>query len=144
MKHTSKLGRVLALTAVLGCGLLLAVQAWAKAGTYEEIAERLKPAGELCVEGMDCGGVVESVSSAPKSGVEVYNSTCTACHAIGVAGAPKLGDKAAWATRLNQGLDTVYANSLNGIRGMPAKGGNPRLSDAEVKGAVDYMLESSR
>lgn len=66
------------------------------------------------------------------------------CHAAGVAGAPKLTDKAAWATRIAQGKDTLYTSSLKGKGAMPAKGGNPSLSDADVKAAVDYMVGQTK
>lgn len=144
MKNNIRFARILAAAAVLGLGLLIAAQASAKTISAEDWAERLKPAGELCLEGMDCGGVVEAVAAGPKSGSEVYNSVCMACHDTGAAGSPKRGDAAAWASRLEQGMATLYEHSLSGIRGMPAKGGNPKLSDDEVKLAVDYIVEASR
>ncbi len=73
-------------------------------------------------------------------GEEVYKATCVACHGSGVMGAPKLGDKAAWEPRIAAGKDTIYANSINGIKMMPPKGGNPSLKDEDVKAAVDFML----
>ena len=76
-------------------------------------------------------------------GEQVYNATCAACHATGVMGAPKLGDKAAWQPRLAQGKDTVYSHSLNGLKLMPPKGGNASLKDEDVKAAVDFMLSKS-
>jgi len=72
-------------------------------------------------------------------GKKVYDTTCMVCHAPGVAGAPKLGDKAAWAPRLKTGMETLYANAIKGKTAMPAKGGDTSLSDADVKAAVDYM-----
>jgi cytochrome c5 len=65
------------------------------------------------------------------------------CHAAGIAGAPKTGDKAAWTARVTKGQQTLYDNAIKGINLMPAKGGNPNLSDAQVKAAVDYMLSAS-
>lgn len=144
MKHNIQVTRILAAAAVLGLGLLMAAQASAKTVSADTIAERLKPSGELCLEGMDCGGVVEAVAAGPKSASDVYNSVCMACHDTGAAGSPKRGDKDAWAPRLEQGMATLYEHSLTGIRGMPAKGGNPKLSDEEVKSAVDYIVEASR
>ncbi|WP_292252532.1 c-type cytochrome [Marinospirillum sp.] len=145
MKQRIQVSRILAAAAVLGFGVLMALQVQARNATPEQIAERLKPSGELCLQGMDCGGVAAApVAAGPKSGDQVYNSVCMACHNTGAAGAPKKGDVAAWSTRLAQGVDTLYDHSLNGIRGMPAKGGNPNLSDAEVKAAVDYLIEASR
>jgi len=81
-------------------------------------------------------------------GEDIYKQTCFACHAAGVAGAPKLGDKAAWGPRIAQGSDTLYTHSLKGFQGkvgmMPPKGGNMSLSDADVKAAVDYMVAQSK
>jgi len=82
------------------------------------------------------------------SGKDVYEKTCSACHATGVAGAPKLGDQAAWGERVAKGKEDLYSHAINGFEGqsgtMPPKGGNPSLSDAEVKSAVDYMVGQSR
>jgi cytochrome c5 len=81
-------------------------------------------------------------------GETVYKQTCFACHAAGVAGAPKLGDKAAWGPRIAQGNDTLYMHSIKGFQGkagmMPPKGGNMALSDADVKAAVDYMVSQAK
>jgi cytochrome c5 len=77
-------------------------------------------------------------------GEKVYNATCQACHAAGVLGAPKFGDKALWAPRIAQGIDTLHNNAINGIRMMPPKGGNAALSDDEVKAAVDYMVSKAK
>ncbi|MCL4802123.1 MAG: c-type cytochrome, partial [Burkholderiales bacterium] len=73
-------------------------------------------------------------------GKEVYNKACVVCHAQGVAGAPKLGDKSAWTPRLAAGIDTLYASSIKGKGAMPPKGGQLQLADADVKAAVDYMV----
>jgi len=73
-------------------------------------------------------------------GKAVFDSTCTACHTAGVAGAPKAGDKAAWAPRVKTGMDALYTSSLKGKNAMPPKGGNLSLPDADVKAAVDYMV----
>jgi cytochrome c5 len=72
-------------------------------------------------------------------GKTIYDSTCVACHGAGVAGAPKTGDKAAWAPRLKAGMDTLYASALKGKGAMPIKGGNMALADADIKAAVDYL-----
>jgi len=79
-------------------------------------------------------------AAAPASGKSVYDGACVACHAAGVAGAPKTGDKTAWAPRIKQGMDALYASSLKGKGAMPPKGGNAQLSDADVKAAVDYLV----
>ena len=69
----------------------------------------------------------------------MYEASCAACHAAGVAGAPKAGDKAAWAPRLKTGKDALYASVLKGKGAMPPKGGNASASDADIKAAVDYL-----
>ncbi|MEE9350709.1 MAG: c-type cytochrome, partial [Thiotrichaceae bacterium] len=78
------------------------------------------------------------------SGEEIYKSTCFACHGMGVAGAPKVGDKPAWEARLAKGNDVLYTSAIKGIQGttgvMPPKGGNFSLSDDATKAAVDYMV----
>jgi cytochrome c5 len=78
--------------------------------------------------------------TAAASGKSVYEATCSVCHAQGVAGAPKAGEKAAWAPRTKTGMPALYASALKGKNAMPPKGGNMSLSDAEVKAAVDYMV----
>lgn len=75
----------------------------------------------------------------PRDGASIYNSICQACHATGIAGAPKSGDKAAWAPRLAQGKATLYKNALNGKNAMPPKGGAADLTEAELKAAVDHL-----
>ncbi|WP_414691334.1 c-type cytochrome [Noviherbaspirillum sp.] len=77
-------------------------------------------------------------------GKTVYDSTCAACHATGAAGAPKLGDKAAWAPRIKTGAQALYASALKGKNVMPAKGGNSGLSDADVMAAVDYLVAQGK
>jgi cytochrome c5 len=80
--------------------------------------------------------------AAPLTGPQVYNATCFACHTPpGVSGAPPLGDAAAWEPRIAQGRDLLNQHALAGINAMPAKGGRTDLSDEEIIGAVDYMLE---
>ena len=86
-------------------------------------------------------------AAAPAAGVDgekVYKSVCFACHDSGVAGSPKLGDKAAWGPRLATGKDALHNSALHGKNAMPAKGGNPALSDDEVKAAVDFMMSQAQ
>ena len=79
-------------------------------------------------------------ASGPRDGATIYNSVCGACHNTGVAGAPKIDDKAAWAPRLATGKEALYKSALGGKNAMPAKGGAADLSDAEIKATVDYMM----
>lgn len=74
------------------------------------------------------------------SGESVYKAGCTVCHAAGIAGAPKAGEKAAWSPRIAKGKPTLYEHAIKGFNAMPAKGGNAALADADVKAAVDYMV----
>ncbi len=72
-------------------------------------------------------------------GGEIYGQLCIGCHTSGAAGAPKL-EKSAWGTRLVQGKDTLHKHAIEGIRSMPARGGNPSLSDEQVSVTVDWMI----
>jgi len=83
-------------------------------------------------------------TAAGARGEGLYKQTCAVCHAAGVAGAPKLGDKAAWGPRIVKGKDALYASGLKGLNAMPAKGGNPSLADADVKAAIDYMVSQAK
>lgn len=76
-------------------------------------------------------------------GKQVYTSSCFACHDTGAAGAPKIGDKAAWQSRAEQGFDTLVTHAINGFKAMPAKGGNPTLSDEQVRDSVAYILDET-
>ena len=78
------------------------------------------------------------------AGKATYDAVCGVCHAAGVAGAPKFGDKTAWAPRIKTGLDAMHASALKGKGAMPPKGGNLALSDADVKSAVDYMAAAAK
>jgi len=88
----------------------------------------------------EAAATTASAKPDPAKGKVVYDANCAACHATGVAGAPKPGDKAAWSARLGQGYAGLYDNSLKGIRGMPAKGGNADLPDADLAHAVGYLF----
>jgi cytochrome c5 len=95
--------------------------------------------------------VAASAGAAPAvagGGEGTYKAACVACHGAGIAGAPKFGDKAAWASRVAQGKPTLYEHAIKGYQGkagvMPAKGGNSALADADVQAAVDYMVASAK
>jgi cytochrome c5 len=132
----------------------------------QAVAERLRPDGELKVDpnapppaptepsaapaptaaaplpaaASSSAGTGEKSADTSANGKTVYESLCVSCHAAGVAGAPKAGDKAGWAPRIAQGKDALYASALKGKGVMPAKGGNPGLGDQDVKAAVDYLV----
>jgi cytochrome c5 len=86
-----------------------------------------------------------AAAAAPSSeaGKKLYDTNCMACHAAGVAGAPKLGDKVAWAPRIATGMDTLYVSAIKGKNAMPAKGGSG-ASDDDVKAAVQYMVAAAK
>jgi cytochrome c oxidase subunit 2 len=85
-----------------------------------------------------------AMASGALDGKGVYDKVCVACHAAGVAGAPKFGDKAAWAPRLKQGQEVLYAHALQGFKAMPLKGGATDLPDAQIKAAVDYLSAAGK
>jgi cytochrome c5 len=102
------------------------------------------PAAEVkAAEPVVAAAAAPAPVAAGKSGEEVYKAVCAMCHATGLMNAPKFGDKAQWEPRIKQGYDTLVTNANKGIRTMPAKGGNPNLSDAEVAGAVKYMANAA-
>ena len=114
----------------------------------QAIAERLKPIGMFQANSSDnAPTAVADAAPVVLSGQEAYAS-CGACHDAGVAGAPALGDQAAWSDRIAQGIETLYTHAIDGFQGsagyMPPKGGNMSLSDESVKAAVDYMVEASQ
>lgn len=119
------------------------------------VAERIAPAGKVAIAGEDNSALVPQkpaeaapAAAADLGGEEVYNMACVACHGAGIAGAPKHGDKGAWAARIAKGADTLYEHAIKGYQGetgfMPAKGGRTDLSDKSVMNAVDYMIAGSK
>ena len=113
-----------------------------------EIEARIAPAGQSCLVGdSSCAQAAAAVaSSGPRSGEEVYNAACMACHATGAGGAPVYGDATAWAERIAKGADVLHDSGINGVAGtgMMAKGGCMNCSDEEVMAAVDYMIAGSQ
>ena len=152
---------MLVLGILIGIAILLYVLARIIAsGTQEQhvitdpvnqavVAERIAPVAKVAVAGQDNSALapVQEAAAAPAAelgGEEVFNMACMACHGAGVAGAPKYGDKAAWAPRIAKGADTLHKHAIEGFQGaagnMPAKGGMAALSDEQVKATVDWML----
>lgn len=118
--------------------------AGSKGDTPEAVAARISPVADKGFTLTDAGAPkqVAAVAGAPKqlqSGSDVYAAVCAACHDSGAAGSPKLGDSAAWSARIATGYDALVLSAIQGVRGMPAKGGIPDLDDAEVARAVVYM-----
>ncbi|EGF31377.1 putative cytochrome c5 [Oxalobacteraceae bacterium IMCC9480] len=106
--------------------------------TPQAISARIKPVADEGFTFKDVNAI-----KVLQSGEAVYKAACMACHAAGVAGSPKIGDTAAWSARIAQGYDTLVSHAVNGIRGMPAKGGNPDLDNIEVARAVAYMANQA-
>ena len=120
------------------------------------VAELTKPVGQVAIlseASEDVIGEDAMVADAPteqkagsNDGESVYNGLCVNCHGIAALAAmiPQTGDAAVWGARIDKGIDILYGNAINGYTGelgmMPAKGGNPALSDEEVKAAVDYIV----
>ncbi|HVW70410.1 MAG TPA: c-type cytochrome [Steroidobacteraceae bacterium] len=129
------------------------------AAYVKNVEQRLAPFTQEAVSGQDNAalaikpdaGTAQAAGAAaalPKTGEELFQQTCSACHGAGIAGAPKAGDKAAWAPRIAKGMNTLYQHALSGFQGsagvMPAKGGRTDAPDALVKQAVDHMVQMSK
>ena len=99
---------------------------------------------KLTATAIIAGLTMAASGAALAAGADTYKQACQACHMTGAAGAPKLGDKAAWAPRLAQGNDALYTAVIKGKGAMPPKGGQAQLSDDAVKAAVDYMVGQSK
>lgn len=110
------------------------------------VAERIAPEGHVSMAGQVASASVSSpgTTGAARSGADIYASNCIACHSSGVAGAPILGDVAAWSARLGKGIETVYTNAINGIGAMPARGTCMDCSDDEVIAAIDHIIDNSK
>ena len=107
----------------------------------DAIAERIKPVGEVHVAGAAAEGAAAGGGGA-KSGEDVYNQACVACHGSGVLGAPKLHVAADWQPRLDErGLDGIWQHALDGFNAMPPRGTCGSCSDDEIKAAIEYMIE---
>ncbi len=124
---------------------------------YErQVEERIQPVARVAIAGQDntalappaAAPAVAATAAADLTGEQIYNQACVACHGAGVAGAPKLGDKAAWAPRIAQGMDTLHKHALQGFQGkagyMPPKGGRTDLSDQSVMNGVDYIVAAGK
>lgn len=133
----------------------------AQATTDEDIAQRIKPVGEVCVQGQECdnaaalaaaaaaapaGDAIADAGAAPaaasgRSGDEIYNKYCTVCHGSGLMNAPKTGDSADWQARADAkgGLEGILKNAISGINAMPPKGTCSDCTDDELLGAIKSM-----
>ena len=128
----------LAFLVVIACATLVVI---GQDETEETVEDRLQPFGNLCMQGEDCGTVAPVTVSVSRSGIEVYNAHCFACHATGVSEAPLVGAEE-WQTRLNEkGAETLLANTKTGFNVvMPAMGTCMNCTDAELQAAIDYLI----
>ena len=127
----------------------------------QQVAERIAPAGDVYAGNTGRAAMQAAADAAAKAaaaqvayggstdGKTIYDNLCHSCHTAGVAGAPKLGDKAAWGPRIAEGLDTLIKHATDGYKGpdgnmMPARGGNPSLNDAQVKAAVTWIVSQAK
>jgi cytochrome c5 len=115
--------------------------------THEAVAGQDNSALAIKVESTAAAGSA-APAAMPKNGTELFEQTCSVCHGQGIAGAPKAGDKAAWAPRIAEGKATLYQHALQGFQGktgvMPPKGGRTDLPDDLVKQAVDHMVQMAQ
>jgi cytochrome c5 len=116
----------------------------AQAATTDDIAKRLEPVGQVCVQGQECKGMEVAASAGgggAKTPDDVIAKHCNACHGSGLLGSPKIGDAADWGKRAKEqgGLDGLLAKAITGINSMPPKGTCADCSDAELKGAISKM-----
>ncbi len=119
--------------------------------TMEDIAMRLKPVVTLddirngtASQGASGGDtMVAAVDDTPKTPDQLYQGACLACHTTGAAGAPKIGDPAAWSARIGKGVDALVSSAIAGIGAMPARGGS-QYDDDQIRSAVEYILENSK
>ena len=127
----------------------------------QQIATRIAPAGAVYAGNTGRAAMAAAQEAAAKAasaqvafggstdGKTVYEGLCHSCHTGGVAGAPKLGDKASWAPRIAQGIDTLVKHAIDGYHGpdgnfMPPKGGMPSLTDEQVKSTVEWIVDQTK
>lgn len=140
-KHSSKgimvatIVVAIVLTAVVVPFSMKGEKSAADANSSDQADSRIQPVAKF-----ELAKAAPAAAAGPKDGATVYNSVCGACHGTGVAGAPKAGDKAAWAPRIAQGNDALYKTAIAGKGAMPPKGGAADLSDDEIKGAVNHLV----
>lgn len=115
-----------------------------RAAQEAALLERISPVGTVALAGDEPEAAAEADSgSSALSAQEVVTQVCAACHQAGVLEAPKIGAKEDWEARMEAGLDMLVSNAINGLNAMPARGGNPNLSDDEVRASVLLMLADS-
>ena len=110
------------------------------AGSADEVELRIQPLARVEMQSLPAA----KSDGKARDGITVYKTVCFACHGAGVAGAPKIGDKAAWAPRIATGMAALLKSATNGKGAMPPRGGAADLTDAELKAAVDYLTSQAK
>jgi cytochrome c5 len=121
----------------------------------ETVLENIKPVGQVAIAGQPgteaapaaeapaaAGG--SAAPAAPRTGEQIYQNHCIACHGTGAAGSPKFGDAAAWAPRIAKGMDALLNSAIHGLNAMPPKGLCMDCTDEELKSAIQYMVSKSQ
>ncbi len=120
---------------------VMAVQTRVVDNSPEAIEQRLQPPGLPQLHVKEVAAAAETAGSGlGLPGDQIYNQFCSVCHAAGVAGAPKLGDKVAWKPRIDQGIETLLQHAIQGINAMPPKGTCAQCSDSDLKATIEYMI----
>lgn len=118
--------------------------------TEDQIAARIKPVAHVCVKGQPCAESLTSNSGQSASsgsaagGKQTFEKVCSTCHRSGVMGAPKFGSYKDWAPRIAQGMAKLYHAAEHGFKAMPPKGTCMSCTDAQLKAAVDYMVDAAK
>ena len=116
---------------------LVIVSANAQETTDQDLLDRIKPVGKVHV-----AGAAPAAAAGPRTGKQIYDAACVACHTSGVLGAPKLQVAADWQPRLDEkGFEQVWKNAVNGINAMPAMGTCGDCTEDDIKVAIEYMIE---
>jgi cytochrome c5 len=125
------------------CAAVFAMAARVPPGTDAEMRARTQPVGELCKAGDACGQTATASSSGQaRTGEEIYNQFCFACHNTGVGGAPIHGDASQWAPRIAKGEDALWQSLNDGLNAMPPKGTCMNCSEEELHAVLTYMTKS--
>jgi len=143
---------VIAILVVISVVLFIIARSFSNGPTAEQaqapdsrmqaaVEQRLKSFGDVNVGG--AAPQQAAAGGAQRSPQQIVENTCAACHASGTLGAPVIGTQGDWSARLDKGADSLVKNAMNGLNAMPPKGGDASLSEAELKGAIGYMLAES-
>ena len=142
MKFLNQLKWKQILAVVAGVAVAGSVMALSADMSREAIAERIKPAAKVRLAGAETQQASAAQQSAgERSGEQVYNTACAACHTAGVLGAPKPNVASDWEARIAQGMDVMLEHSINGFNAMPPRGACTNCSDDEILAAIQFMIE---